>query len=80
MHINVNDSFLTIFQEYCKTKEAYLVEIDSLQENMWIHETLVEQHFTGKQSRTKSNFYHIYADIPVNKIFFLIFTHNNSYI
>lgn len=34
-----------MFQDYCESIKAYLVEIESLEENNWIHANLVYQHF-----------------------------------
>lgn len=39
LHLNVSKK-LYIFQAYCKAKEAYLAEIESLDENNWIKQFL----------------------------------------
>ncbi|XP_052695614.1 versican core protein-like [Crassostrea angulata] len=44
-------------KEHCESRDAYLVEIESSEENTWIHEKLVYQHFLSRMDHCSYNIY-----------------------
>lgn len=43
-HLSIEDKTWDIAKDYCESMDAYLVEIESLEENTWIYDNIVSQN------------------------------------